>query len=119
MGAEEGGERVGGGEGTSGRYSWGSYQFWACQRASGGGRGAHIRQARAGAALVRGGPVWAGGGGAEHGVVAVGGRVGGRGDGERLEAEEGGGVRVHGGGRYSWRGSLAGEARSRQRENKH
>lgn len=86
---------------------------------SGGGGGAHIRQAT-GAALVRGGPVWAGGGGgAEHGVVAVGGRVGGRGDGERLEAEEGGGVRVHGGGRYSWRGSLAGEARSRQRENKH
>lgn len=87
----------------------------ACQRSSRGrSTDAHIRQAGAGASLVRRGPVWAGSGlgrgchacgRPEHCVVAVGaagGRVrvaGGRGgEGEGLEGEEGRGAGVHGGG---------------------
>lgn len=117
MGIDDGGEIVDGGEGTSRRYSFGSYQF--CDGKSAihflGKRiiNTHIRQPRTGTSLIPRRPIWAGsrlGGGChacgrtEHGIIAivvVSVRVlvasGGRGDGEGLEVEEWRRVGIHGG----------------------
>lgn len=116
MGIDDGGESVDGGEGTSRRYSFGSYQF--CDGESAihflGKRiiNTHIRQPRTGTSLIPRRPIWAGSrlgrcchacGRTEHGIIAivvVSVRIlvasGGRGDGERLEVEEWRRVGIHG-----------------------